>query len=164
MSENKISKTEKLLKERPNQALQALTEVISEKCFNRPFNHVVYFNARLRSTGGRYHIANHNIDINPKMFTEHDLNTLIGVIKHELCHYHLDMNGMNDGHGKNFKTLLKSVGGSRYAPAPKRKYENQYFCLNCGVGYVLKGTGYDSGKHKCPDCHRRLFSKKHLIG
>ena len=94
--------TEKLLMERPNEALQALTEVVSEQCFDKPFNHVAYFNKRLRTTGGRYHLSSHDIDINPKMFTEHGIDTLVGVIKHELCHYHLPMNGIHDGHGRIF--------------------------------------------------------------
>ena len=37
-----------------NQELQELVRRLSLKSFQRPFLHQAYFNARLRSTGGRY--------------------------------------------------------------------------------------------------------------
>ncbi len=42
---------------------------------------------------------------------------LVGIIKHELTHYHLHLLGLGYRHrDRNFKILLKKVGGSRYAP------------------------------------------------
>ncbi len=42
---------------------------------------------------------------------------LIGIIKHELCHYHLHRLGLGYQHkDRDFKTLLQKVGGSCYAP------------------------------------------------
>ncbi|RHF41988.1 SprT family protein, partial [Lactiplantibacillus plantarum] len=101
--------------------LQQLVATISMRDFHRPFQHRAYFNARLRTTGGRYQLASHDIDINPKMLTDFDEATLIGVIKHELCHYHLHLTKRGYRHrDADFKRLLAQVGGSRYAPAPKQ--------------------------------------------
>lgn len=61
--------------------LQKLVEEVSETDFYRKFTHEAYFNSRLRTTGGRYQLQTHNIDINPRMLSEHDLPTLIGIIK-----------------------------------------------------------------------------------
>ena len=101
--------------------LQQLVATISMRDFHRPFQHRAYFNARLRTTGGRYQLASLDIDINPKMLTDFDEATLIGVIKHELCHYHLHLTKRGYRHrDADFKRLLAQVDGSRYAPAPKQ--------------------------------------------
>ena len=55
-----------------NQQLQELTEKWSMESFHRPFEHQIFFNSRLRTTGGRYHLNDHHIDINPLMYTEFD--------------------------------------------------------------------------------------------
>lgn len=51
------------------------------------------FNRRLRTTGGRYVLLTHNLEINPLMIEEFDEQNLIGVIKHELVHYHNHIQG-----------------------------------------------------------------------
>lgn len=43
--------------------LQALAEQISEQYFGRPFKHRAIFNARLRTTGGRYMLQTHHIEV-----------------------------------------------------------------------------------------------------
>lgn len=90
--------------------LQVLVEQLSQRYFLKPFNHQAVFNKRLRTTGGRYILQNHDIEINPKMMTEHDQETLEGVIKHELCHYHLHLAGAGYRH---------RVVYSRVVPADK---------------------------------------------
>ena len=50
-----------------NRELLELTRKISNSYFNREFKHKIQFNSRLRTTGGRNFLSNHNIDINPKM-------------------------------------------------------------------------------------------------
>ena len=41
------------------------------------------------------------------------MEELIGIIKHELCHYHLHLEGKGYQHrDKDFKELLKKVGGT----------------------------------------------------
>ena len=47
-----------------NLALQSLTESIAIKYFGKAFKHEVYYNKRLRTTGGRYILSSHNIEIN----------------------------------------------------------------------------------------------------
>ena len=67
--------------------LQQLVEEISLKSFQLPFKHQAMFNPRLRTTGGRYHLNDHHLDFNAKLFEESDEETIAGIIKHELCHY-----------------------------------------------------------------------------
>lgn len=136
--------------------LQVLVQTISERDFQRAFRHRAYFNRRLRSTGGRYQLESHNIDINPKMLTDFDEATLIGVIKHELCHYHLHLNHRSYQHrDTDFKRLLAAVGGSRYAPAPKRRtqrtYRYTYQCQRCGQRY-RRQRRMDTTRYTCGRC------------
>ena len=49
-----------------NDELQQLTEMIAMNFFGKHFKHQIYFNSRLRSTGGRYLLETHNLEINPK--------------------------------------------------------------------------------------------------
>ncbi|WP_318767132.1 SprT family protein [Lactiplantibacillus carotarum] len=139
-----------------DEALQALVSAISERDFHQPFRHRAYFNRRLRSTGGRYQLESHNIDINPKMLSDFGEATLIGVIKHELCHYHLHLAHRGYQHrDADFKQLLAAVGGSRYAPAPKHKvtqtYRYTYQCQRCGQMYRRKRR-MDTQRYRCGRC------------
>lgn len=113
--------------------LQRLVEEISLIFFNRPFRHQASFNSRLKTTGGRYHLNDHQLDFNPKVLEKYGMDELVGVIKHELCHYHLHQ--LNQGYQHkdyDFKALLKATGGSRYVRSlvDERKY-HEYQCLNC---------------------------------
>lgn len=81
-----------------NQELQELVRRLSLKSFQRPFLHQAYFNARLRSTGGRYLLQSHNIEINPKAYELYGLEEVQGIILHELCHYHLHIEGKGYQH------------------------------------------------------------------
>lgn len=49
-----------------NDKLQRMVENLSEEKFGRTFRHCAYFNKRLRTTGGRYLLKSHDIEINPK--------------------------------------------------------------------------------------------------
>ncbi|HCY6141845.1 TPA: SprT family protein, partial [Staphylococcus aureus] len=49
-----------------NDKLQRMVENLSEEKFGRTFQHRAYFNKRLRTTGGRYLLKSHDIEINPK--------------------------------------------------------------------------------------------------
>lgn len=139
-----------------NQQLQSLVEQISLKDFGKPFQHQATFNPRLRTTGGRYLLKTHAIEINPKMLTEFSKATLIGVIKHELCHYHLHLAGLSGRHNtRAFKTLLKRVGGSRYAPKPKHWHTYQYRCERCGHIYRRRRR-INVKLYVCSLCHGHL--------
>ena len=89
-----------------DEELQRLVEQLSLTAFQRPFTHQATFNRRLRTTGGRYLLATHNIEINPRMITAGQ-DALAGIIKHELCHYHLHLTGKGYMHrDHDFKVLL----------------------------------------------------------
>ncbi|MFC6294625.1 SprT family protein [Lactiplantibacillus daoliensis] len=140
--------------------LQQLVMQISSNDFHQPFCHRAYFNARLRTTGGRYQLESHNIDINPKMLTDFDEQTLIGVIKHELCHYHLHLSGSGYRHrDADFKQLLVQVGGSRYAPTPKQRTQVKtryiYQCQRCGLIYHRKRR-LDTTRYTCGRCRGHI--------
>ncbi|GFP04279.1 hypothetical protein LMG22465_02920 [Lactobacillus helveticus] len=97
--------------------LQNLIEQISLQYFNRPFLHEAKINRRMTTTGGRYHLDDHHIEINAHFLAPQYHEYLIGIIKHELCHYHLHLLKRGYRHrDRDFKVLLKKVGGSRYAP------------------------------------------------
>lgn len=145
-----------------NDELQRLTEQWSLRYFHRPFTHKIYFNRRLRTTGGRYHLDDGHIDINPLMYTEFDRTNLKKVVLHELCHYHLHQTGRDYRHrSREFRHLLAQVGGSRYAPvtskARQRKYRWQYRCTGCGA-VILRQRRFDTSRYVCRRCghHFRL--------
>lgn len=146
-----------------NEELQALTEKWSLEYFNRPFKHRVFFNRRLRTTGGRYHLDDGHIDINPLMYTEFSLDNLKKVVLHELCHYHLHQTGQDYRHrSRVFRTLLAQVGGSRYAPVtskarPRRRYRWIYQCTGCGI-IIGRQRRFNTRRYVCRRCgqHFRL--------
>ena len=137
-----------------DQELQNLVENISLEFFKRPFSHRAYFNRRLKTTGGRYHLKDHNIDINPKMASQQEV--LVGIIKHELVHYHLHMNGHSGKHNTvSFKRLLHQVGGSRYAPRVERNYKYEYQCSKRGLKYQRQRR-IDTKRYVCSKCRGKL--------
>lgn len=142
-----------------DEELQSLVETISMTIFGQPFLHYVTFNVRLRTTGGRYRLQDHNIDINPKMLIEHDMATLVGVIKHELVHYHLHLSGQPYQHSSPaFKQLLKQVGGLRFAPrneAAGKTYKYHYGCQKCAMDYYRQRQ-IDLKKYVCGRCQGKL--------
>ncbi len=143
--------------------LQKLVTDISLTTFHQPFKHRAFFNNRLRTTGGRYQLQSHDIDINPRMLTEHDMTTLIGVVKHELCHYHLHLHHLGYQHrDRDFKKLLSQVGGLRYAPAgPKTRRKKTiltYQCQDCGLVFQRQ-RHINLQKYRCGRCRGKL----HLI-
>lgn len=140
--------------------LQQRVEQISLQYFNRPFLHQATFNPRLRSSGGRYLLQTHNLEFNPKMLTEHGLLILDGIIKHELCHYHLHLLKRGYRHrDTDFKQLLGKVGGLRYAPALKENQPQlQYVCQQCQQVYWRKRQ-VDVKRYVCARCHGKLALK-----
>src|SRR5213080_459053 len=103
-----------------NHQLQLLVEKISISFFGKPFRHLAIFNPKLRSTGGRYLLGTHNIEINKKYLVQLGEDELIGIIKHELCHYHLHLEGKGHQHrDPEFKMLLKKVEAPRFCTSLK---------------------------------------------
>lgn len=148
-----------------DEQLQRLVEEISMRDFQKPFLHKAYFNHRLKTTGGRYLLQSHNIEINPKQYEEYGIDTLIGIIKHELCHYHLHLENKGYKHrDSDFKELLNKVGGLRYCKIPKgmRRQESikyRYRCSRCEQIYLRKRK-IDVNKYVCGKCHGLLFETK----
>ena len=138
-----------------DEELQQLVEQLSLTAFHRPFNHQATFNRRLRTTGGRYLLATHDIEINPRMVAAGQ-PALVGVIKHELCHYHLHLSGRGYMHrDRDFKTLLAQVGGWRYAPAQERPPKYVYVCQQCGT-QILRQRRMDPRRYVCARCGGRI--------
>ncbi len=50
------------------QELQQLVEQISRQYFHRQFIHQVKINRRMTTTGGRYHLDDHHLEINAHFF------------------------------------------------------------------------------------------------
>ncbi|MBM7096825.1 MULTISPECIES: SprT family protein [Alteribacter] len=141
--------------------LQKLVEGISEASFNRPFKHKATFNPRLRTTGGRYMLQSHNIEMNPKQLEQFGEEEFIKIVKHELCHYHLHIEGRGYQHkDADFKQLLKKVGGSRFCqvvPGMRRRSKTLhiYTCKKCGIQFRRKRQ-IDLKRFVCGRCRGRL--------
>lgn len=124
--------------------LQQLVEQLSEQHFQMPFQHKAYFNTRLRTTGGRYMLGTHNIEINKRYYEHFGMNELNGIILHELCHYHLHLQGKGYKHrDQDFRTLLKRVGAPRFCSTIEKEEKKisplyNYKCTDCGQLYRRK--------------------------
>lgn len=144
-----------------NEELQALTEEISQKYFLKRFKHKAIFNPRLRTTGGRYLLGTHNIEINRKYYEEHGLNELEGIIKHELCHYHLHIEGKGYKHrDRDFRELLKEVGAPRHCTPlaiekKKEAVKRVYVCTKCGHRYERRRR-VNTNRYFCGICRGKL--------
>lgn len=142
-----------------DQELTELIKKVSQEYFGKPFVHQAYFNGRLKTTGGRFHLKDRNIDINPKIYQQFGYDTLIGVIKHELCHYHLYNDGLPAQHkDRTFKLLLQQVGGLRYSPIKstvKNKTYHIYQCSNCKTTYQ-RVKRINTRRFVCGKCHGKL--------
>ena len=136
--------------------LQNLTEEISRTSFHREFTHKITYNKRLRSSGGRYLLQTGNIEINPLVEQELGLEALIGVIKHELCHYHLHQSGGGYRHrDADFKRLLHQVGGSRFVERMKEP-AFLYECVDCHHRYP-RMRKMNTNRYVCGKCRGKLI-------
>ncbi len=133
--------------------LQTLVEQISLTFFQRPFLHTATFNPRLQTTGGRYHLNTHHVDFNPRVLEKMGLEGLEGVIKHELCHYHLHLLGKGYRHQDlDFKHWLSKVGGLRYVPTlTVQPYKWVYTCTQCRSFYKRRRK-MNTKKYRCGRC------------
>lgn len=142
-----------------NAELNSYVNEISLMYFNKPFKHDVYFNHRLRTTGGRYIPKSNVIELNPKYVLELGENELVGIIKHELCHYHLHIEGKGYGHGdKEFKELLRRTGSPRHCqalPSAEKKYIYEYICTECSYQYK-RMRRVNVNKYYCGKCRGKL--------
>ncbi|CAG9623386.1 SprT family protein [Sutcliffiella rhizosphaerae] len=151
-----------------NRELQKLTEDISLTYFKLPFMHDATFNPRLKTTGGRYLTSTSNIEINKKYYDALGMSELIGIIKHELCHYHLHIRGKGYKHrDQDFKMLLKAVGAPRFCtpikttPA-KPKAFRLYECVECQQTYK-RIRKVNINKYRCGKCRGMLREIKNKV-
>jgi SprT-like protein len=146
-------------REMDDRALQKLVEHVSLKFFHKPFQHRARFNHRLRTIGGRYILSSHHIEINPKYYEQFGEEELIEVIKHELCHYHLHLEGKGYRHrDRDFRELLKQVQAPRFCkPLSSSKLIKQhyYICSTCHFIYVRKRR-VDTNRYVCGRCQGKL--------
>lgn len=149
------------------QELQILVEKISLQYFGKPFLHKASFNNRLRTTGGRYLLNSHNIELNRRYFEQLGVGELEGIIKHELCHYHLHIEGKGYKHrDQDFKRLLKKVDAPRFCrelPRRPRKRTSSVFhiytCSNCQQIYERK-RAINISRYVCGKCQGKLVKVK----
>ncbi|MET0787240.1 MAG: SprT family protein [Paenisporosarcina sp.] len=146
-----------------NEELHELVLNISETVFGKRFNHLAYFNRRLRTTGGRYLLRSHNIEINPLALELHGINELEGIIRHELCHYHLHIEGKGYKHrDMDFKKLMTQTNAPRFCAslgvAKRRvnKIQYTYGCKICGQLYRRK-IRLNTRNYRCGKCSGTLM-------
>jgi len=149
-----------------NEELQQLVESISENVFNKPFVHAAYFNGRLKTTGGRYMLQTHHIQINPKSLELHGIKEIEGIIRHELCHYHLHIEGKGYKHrDKDFKELMRLTKSPRFCASigtvnrRSRESLHVYECVSCGLLYRRKNR-LNVNKYRCGKCSGHLTKKE----
>lgn len=145
-----------------NEELTELIKSISQNVFQKPFRHEGVFNARLRTTGGRYLLRSHNIEVNPSSYKKFGYKELEGIIKHELCHYHLHLEGKGYKHrDADFRNLLKETGAPRFCStieaSAKRKSAKRYVyeCLSCKTNYIRK-IRMNIERYRCGKCAGKL--------
>lgn len=143
--------------------LEELVKAVSLEYFNKPFKHEAYFNHRLRTTGGRYHLQSHHLDFNPKIVKVFGLEIFVNIIKHELCHYHLHLEGRGYQHrDTDFKELLAKVGGLRYTPSIELEEgvltRWKYRCEACEKIYHRKRR-FNVQRFVCSHCRGKLKLK-----
>ncbi|PWU68077.1 SprT family protein [Gracilibacillus dipsosauri] len=141
------------------QELVTMVEQLSKKYFNKPFVDTVTYNPRLRTTGGRYIPSKRRIELNPKYALEFEKEELIGIIKHELCHYHLHIEGKGYKHrDKDFRELLKKTGSPRHCrplPSLESTYRYHYECKDCQQSFPRKRK-INLSRYRCGKCHGKL--------
>lgn len=140
-----------------NEQLTALVRQLSLTFFATSFSHQAYFNPRLRTTGGRYMLATHHIEVNPKVYENYGEEELSNVIKHELCHYHLHLANLGYQHrDADFKQLAKRVGAPRFCqPLAPRKYPHKYQCERCATSYQRQRK-IDTTRYRCGRCKGKI--------
>ncbi|HDR7949803.1 TPA: SprT family protein [Bacillus toyonensis] len=140
--------------------IQQLVEEVSLRYFGMPFLHKAMFNNRLRTTGGRYLLKSHNIELNYRYYEMYGKEELVGIIKHELCHYHLHITGRGYKHrDRNFRELLKKVGAPRFCKRmineEKEKKVYMYECMECSLQYVRRRQ-INTKRYVCGKCKGKL--------
>lgn len=148
-----------------DEQVQSLVEQLSMSQFGWPFLHKAYFNSRLKTTGGRYLLQTHHIELNKKMYEHFGEKELRGIILHELCHYHLHIRGLGYRHADaDFKMLLKKVGAPRFCSSLREVTQKKitihlYSCTQCGQFYKRKRK-MNVKKYCCSKCKGAIIYRE----
>ena len=149
--------------------LQTWVETVSEQFFQRPFLHQARFNARLKACGGRYLPKCGSIEISLNHWEAYGEEEVLGIIKHELCHYHLHQQKLPFGHRDvAFKKLLAEVGAARYCrrlpdrnkkkllkPRRPEPYRYRVICNGC-ARQSLRKRFFQVARYRCGICRGTL--------
>lgn len=139
-----------------NEQLQTLVEQLSIACFNKPFKHEARFNNRLRTTGGRYLLMSHAVEVNKKQWEIYGIDAITDIVKHELCHYHLHIEGKGYRHGDHdFKQLCQKVDAPRFCQPLPQHEKHMYKCVQCGQHYGRKRR-INTARYRCGKCRGAL--------
>lgn len=142
------------------QKLKQWVDEISREWFGKPYIDEVMMNNRLRTTGGRYIPKYRRIELNPKYLEELGEEEFIGIIKHELCHYHLHIEGKGYQHrDHDFRMLLKQTNSPRHCqPLPSKQQNRQvheYECQSCQKTYQ-RLRRVNVKRYRCGKCKGKL--------
>lgn len=114
-------------------------------------------------------LRTHDIEINKKYFDERGMEELIGIIKHELCHYHLHLEKRGYQHrDADFRQLLKLVGGPRFCTPLEESAKNKskklcrYQCKKCGHLYTRKKR-INTDRYVCGKCKGKLILLQEVL-
>ncbi|WP_088815345.1 MULTISPECIES: SprT family protein [Listeria] len=137
--------------------LQKWMEETSLRYFDKVFKHQARFNSRLRTTGGRYLLRSHDIEMNPKYLFHYGADYFLGIMKHELCHYHLHLEGKGYMHrDAEFRALLKAVDAPRFCKAIEPDIpKHVYVCEQCGQDFFRKRK-FNVNRYACGKCGGKL--------
>ncbi|RMC24884.1 MULTISPECIES: SprT family protein [unclassified Lactobacillus] len=141
--------------------LEQLVKEISFRFFGQKFSHQVKINHRMTTTGGRYHLNDHHLEINAHFLLPQYRDELIGIIKHELTHYHLHLAGKGYHHrDRDFKVLLNQVGGYQFTPdiglRRTKKVRYAYLCQDCGQNF-MRVRRINLRRYVCGNCGGKLI-------
>lgn len=90
--------------------LQDIANELAIECFLTSLNIPVVYNTKLKNAMGRFGADNKGMRIELQPMTEYTLETFIGVLKHELCHWYCYINNKpyNDG-DEYFENHIKRI-------------------------------------------------------
>ena len=108
-------------------------------------------------------LSNHSIEINPLVLEVHGNEELVGVIKHELCHYHLHIEGKGYRHrDADFRDLLKQTTSPRFCRPLSKENDKTYSvhlyeCASCKLQYNRRRR-MDVRKYRCGKCAGQIVA------
>lgn len=141
------------------EALHHWVNSISEQWFGKPYPDEVMMNNRLRTTGGRYIPKYRRIELNPKYLKELGEEEFVGIIKHELCHYHLHVEGKGYQHrDRDFRDLMQKTDSPRHCtplPSKVQDRKHKYQCQSCEATFN-RVRRVDLNRYRCGRCKGKL--------